>query len=176
MRTSIRTGAAALAIIGLLVLPGAAVAGGWAIVGLSSTPDAVAPGATWNVDIEVLQHGRTPLDGVEPTVTIASGEQSRTFTTRPTGTPGTYRASVTFPRAGTWSYVVDDGFSARHSYPPVRVGDGGGATASAAVARDTVALERLALAALAGLAAAGLALLAARGRRRRRLASPALGG
>lgn len=172
MPTSIRAGAGALAIVGLLALPAAAVAGGWATVGLSSTPEDVAPGAAWNVEIEVLQHGRTPLDDVEPTVTISSGEFSRTFTTRPTGKPGTHRASVRFPRPGTWSYVVDDGFTARHSYPPVRIREAA-ATASTAAARD-IAYDRLALAALAGLAAGGLALLVARGRRR--LGAPAPGG
>ena len=161
MRT--RTSAAALAIIaGLLALPATAAAGGWATVGLSSTPDDVKPGATWNVDIEVLQHGRTPVDGIRPTVTITSGEISRTFTTRPAGTPGVHRASVTFPRAGTWRYVVDDGFSARHSYRPVQIG------AVRAVAADgTLAYDRLVLGALAGIAAAGLAWLLSRRRRTR---------
>lgn len=161
MRT--RTSAAALAItIGLLALPATAAAGGWATVGLSSTPDDVKPGGTWNVDIEVLQHGRTPLDGVHPTVTITSGDVSRTFTTRPAGAPGVHRASVTFPRAGTWRYVVDDGFTARHSYPPVQI------AAGRAVAGDgTLAYDRLALAALAGIVAAGLAWLLPRRRRTR---------
>lgn len=142
-------------IAGLLALPAAAAAGGWATVGLSSTPDDVKPGASWSVDIEVLQHGRTPLDGVRPTVTITSAGASRTFTTRPAGTPGVHRASVTFPRAGTWRYVVDDGFTGRHSYPPVQIG-------AAARGDTSPAYDRLALAALAGIAAAGLAWLLAR--------------
>ena len=63
MHTRTRTSAAALAIIiGLVVLPAPAAAGEWATVGLSSTPEHVKPGATWNVDVEILQHGRTPLD------------------------------------------------------------------------------------------------------------------
>lgn len=170
MHTRTRTSATALAIIAaLLALPAAAAAGGWATVGLSSTPDDVKPGATWNVDIEVLQHGRKPLDGVHPTVTITSAGASRTFTTRPAGTPGVHRASVTFPHAGTWRYVVDDGFTARHSYPPVQIGAG----AAASVASDDAALayDRLALAALAGIAAAGLARLLPRRRRPRHAAA-----
>lgn len=155
MHLRTRTTAAVLAIIGLLVLPAAATAGGWATVELSSTPDGLARGATWNVDIEVLQHGRTPLDAVRPTVTIMSGDVSRTFTSKPTGRPGVHRASVRFPRAGTWRYVVDDGFTMRHSYPPVQI-DGGGAPADGSGA--TVAFGALALAVLAGLAAAGLML------------------
>jgi len=164
----IRTTAAALAIIGFLALPAGALAGGWATVGLSSTPDGLGPGQTWNVELEILQHGRTPLDGIRPTVTITAGDTTRTFQTRPAGRPGTYRAVVTFPGAGTWRYVVDDGFSARHSYPAVRIGSG----AADATADPGLAAGRVLLAGLAGLAAAALVL--ALPRRRRRPA--ALGG
>jgi hypothetical protein len=161
MHTRTRTTAAALAItIAVFVLPAAASAGGWATVGLSSTPDGLKPGSTWNVEIEVLQHGRTPLDGVHPTITITSGTVSRTFTTTPTGKPGVHRASVEFPRAGTWRYVVDDGFTASHSYPPVQIGGASGAGAG------TIAYDRLALAALAAIAAAAVAFLLPRRRPR----------
>src|SRR5918998_2568308 len=136
MHTQPRTAAAALAIIGLLALPAGALGGGWATVPLSSTPDGLRPGATWNVELDVLQHGRTPLSDVRPTVTITSGQLSRTFISHPTGKPGTYRASVTFPRAGTWRYVIDDDFSARHGYPPVQIGAGGRASAASAEASD----------------------------------------
>ena len=136
------------------------------MVQLSSTPDGVAPGKPWNVDISVLQHGFRPLDDVHPTVTIVSadGSKRRTFATRPAGRPGVHRASVTFPQAGRWRYVVDDDFTARHRYPPVQIG-GGAATATAGLTAGDgsgdggsgLALDRLALAALAGLAAAGVA-------------------
>jgi hypothetical protein len=180
MRT--HTTAALLAITGLLALPAGALAGGWATVGLSSTPDGLAPGATWNVEIEVLQHGRTPLQDIHPTVSItaADDERPRTFTTRPTGKPGVYRAAVRFPRAGTWRYVVDDGFTARHPYPPVQIGaGGGGAGVAAGAARDRsggdgggLAFDRIGLALLAAIAAAGLTLAPAR-LRERRAARPA---
>ena len=58
--------AALVAAAGLLGLPAVATAGGWATVSLSSTPDDLGPGDAWNVQITILQHGRTPLDGVEP--------------------------------------------------------------------------------------------------------------
>jgi hypothetical protein len=179
MRT--HTTAAALAITGLLALPAGALAGGWATVELSSTPDGLAPGTPWKVDISVLQHGRTPLDNVHPTVTITSadGSTQRTFATRPAGRPGVHRATVTFPNAGRWRYVIDDDFTARHPYPPVQIGAGAsaGATASAGsgAAADAaggdgggLALDRLGLAALAGVAAAGLAFLGPARRRLRR--------
>jgi hypothetical protein len=165
MHTPARTTAAALAIIiGLLVLPAAASAGGWATVRLSSTPDNLKPGATWNVEVEVLQHGRTPLDGIHPAITITSRDVSRTFTTTPTGKPGVYRAGVEFPQAGTWRYVVDDGFTAKHSYPPVQIGSPG--ATSAAGGGGEIAYDRLGLAALAAIAAAACGWLVARRRRR----------
>jgi len=165
MHTRTRTILAAVAIIASLALPAIASAGGWATVGLSSTPDGLKPGATWNVELTIMQHGRTPLSNVHPSVTIASAGVTRTFASEPAGRPGVHRASVRFPAAGTWRYVVDDGFTARHTYPPVQIGAAAGGGAA-------IAYDRLALAALAGIAAAGLALLVPR--RRRRLAT--LGG
>jgi YtkA-like len=125
-----------LAAVGLLAVPAGAQAGGWAAVELSSTPDGLRPGEPWVVELTILQHGRTPLEGVAPKVAIekAGGGEQRTVPAKPTGRPGVYRARVTFPSAGRWEYVVDDGFTQRHTYPPVRIG---GATAAAAAAERT---------------------------------------
>ena len=181
MRT--HTTAALLAITGLLALPAGAFAGGWATVGLSSTPDGLAAGTPWNVELEVLQHGRTPLENIHPTVSITAGddETPRTFAAKPTTRPGVYSATVTFPRAGTWRYVVDDGFTARHPYPPVQIGAGGGGAAGAGAgdrAGDDggVAFDRIGLAALAALAAAGLVLVPGRVRSRRSRGAAAVAG
>ena len=40
-----------------LALPGAAGAGGFATVGLSSLPDGTPPGTPWHVTLTILQHG-----------------------------------------------------------------------------------------------------------------------
>jgi hypothetical protein len=118
----------------LLVLAVAAVAvpaasaGGWATVGLSSLPTGTPPGKTWAVDMTVLQHGRTPLAGIAPVLTIRNdGGETRSFTGRPTGKPGVYRATVVFPSAGTWSYQVWDDFSQTHTFKPVEIGAPGDA-------------------------------------------------
>jgi hypothetical protein len=127
-----------LAAASALALAGTAAAGGWATVQLSSTPRGLSAGEPWVVDITVLQHGRTPLDGLKPTLTIrksvprttsavAKGRPTiRTFAARPTGRPGVYRARVVFPSAGTWRYEVYDGFvryggAKKHTYSPVRI-------------------------------------------------------
>lgn len=120
-----------------LALAGTAAAGGWATVQLSSTPRGLSAGEPWVVDITVLQHGRTPLDGLKPTLTIRKSPRitsgvakgrptTRTFLARPTGSPGVYRARVVFPSAGTWSYEVFDGFvryggAQTHRYAPVKI-------------------------------------------------------
>ena len=112
----------------LLAAPAVAGAGGFATAGLSSPPDGVAPGKPWTVDITVLQHGRTPLDGLTPRVQIsnASGDAFREFAAKPTGESGVYRAVVVFPKAGRWDYRVLDGFNDQmpHTFPAVRIGDG----------------------------------------------------
>jgi hypothetical protein len=115
------------AIAAALALPTAATAGGWATVGFDPPPEGLAPGEPWQVDLTVLQHGRTPLEGVHPQVIVRSedGSVHESFPARPTGEPGVYRANVVFESAGTWGLVVDDGFAARHSFPAVEVGTGG---------------------------------------------------
>jgi hypothetical protein len=122
----------------LLVVAPAAHAGGWATVGLSSTPAGASPGAPWVVDITVLQHGVTPLEDITPAVTIASGDATKTFTAKPTGKPGVYRASVVFPTAGRWEYQIDDGFVSErpHLYPAVQIGGAAPANANTTTSDD----------------------------------------
>jgi hypothetical protein len=144
------------AVAGLLALPAAALGGGWATVTLSSTPDAVAAGRPWVVELEILQHGRTPLVGVKPTLIFekrGTGE-TRTVAARPTGRPGVYVARAVFPTPGAWEYVVDDGFSRRHTYPPVTIGDASAPAAPAAAGGGFPWLP-LGAAMLAGLLVAG---------------------
>jgi YtkA-like len=110
-----------------LAVPAAATAGGWATVGFDPPPEDLAPGEPWRVEMTILQHGRTPLEGVKPYVIVAprAGGERKSFPADPTGEPGVYRASVVFESAGDWSLVVDDGFAARHTFPAVRVAGGG---------------------------------------------------
>jgi len=120
-----------------LIAAAPAHAGGFATAGLSPTPEGVEPGQPWKVEITVLQHGRTPLDGLTPRIRIDSKNASREFTAVPTGRTGVYRAEVVFPKAGRWDYVVLDGFNDRlpHAFPAVRIGgDAASAAAPAATA------------------------------------------
>lgn len=138
MRTSLIVVAAVVA----LVCAGAALAGGWATVKLSSSPKGLSADEPWVVNIKVLQHGLAsqPLCCLKPTVTIskvapvrstsASLKKSLTFRARPTSRPGVYRARVLFPSAGTWRYEVYDAFTTyggarTHKFAPVKIARSG---------------------------------------------------
>jgi hypothetical protein len=157
-----------LLVLVLLALPSSALAGGFATVQLSSLPDGTPPGGTWSVELTVLQHGVTPLEGVSPLVRISSVDgASREFPAVPTGEPGVYAADVVFPAAGSWRYEIFDGFTQTHTYAPVAIADGAGT--------DSFPVLPVAAAALALLLAAAGGLVALR---RRRLGTPpqAIGG
>jgi len=122
-----------LAVAAAVAVP-AASAGGWATVGLSSLPPSgLEPNQAWPVDITVLQHGQTPLTGVEPAITIRNldtGATAGPFTAKPTGKDGVYHAVVRFPAEGKWSYEVWDGFTEyggaqTHTFKPVEIAAAG---------------------------------------------------
>jgi hypothetical protein len=127
-----------LALAAALIAAPSAFAGGWATVGLDSTPAGVQPGDPWAVQITVLQHGRTPLEDVQPALTIRNGNSSKTFAAKPTDKPGVYAASVTFPSAGRWTYEVNDGFITQqpHTFPAVQIGAPVSAPAAATTTDD----------------------------------------
>ncbi|HJS49096.1 MAG TPA: hypothetical protein VJ745_02140 [Gaiellaceae bacterium] len=121
-----------LMVIATLVLAvgaGSASAGGWATVGIEPLPDDTAAGASWKPKIFVKQHGVTPLEGLQPVVTIAetTSGQSKSFTARPTSEAGVYEADVVFPTSGDWSVAIDSGFGdSGVKYGPVTIGEGTG--------------------------------------------------
>jgi hypothetical protein len=154
-----------LALAGLL-LPVAATAGGFATVQLSSLPAGTDAGGTWTPTMTILQHGVTPLDGLQPAVRITdTAVKIQTFAARPAGEPGTYVADVRFPSAGTWRYEIWDGFLQTHTYSPVTIGDGGAASFPTGPAAGVL---------LGAMALVGGALVLLR--RRRPGPRPALGG
>jgi YtkA-like protein len=123
----------ATALAAALIAPATSLGGGWATVGLSSLPDGARSGEAWVVDLTVLQHGRTPLEGVQPRVLVTTGPDGteKAFVAKPTQRPGVYRARVVFPSAGTWTYSVDDDFSQVHELGTVRIGAEGASATTA---------------------------------------------
>jgi hypothetical protein len=161
-----------LALLFALLAAPAALAGGFATAGLSSTPAGIAAGQPWKVDITVLQHGRTPLQGLTPVVRIRSGGTTREFTAKPTRKAGVYRAEVVFPKAGRWDYEVLDGFinESPHTFPAVDIGAGSPTAPASAPASD----DGIAAGWLWGAGAALLLALAVFGLDRRRHRSAAM--
>jgi hypothetical protein len=141
MRTFVIVLSAAVA----LVFAGQAAAGCWATVGISPFPTGLSAGETWNVDVRVLQHGRTPLEDATPTVVVAdagTGEE-HSFAAVPTREAGVYRAAVTFPSEGNWSVAVHDGFpevecAQTHTFMTHAIGPPSGAAGPATGAPDPV--------------------------------------
>ncbi len=114
----------------LVVGASPAAGGGWATAGLAPPPEDVQAGDTWIARVKILQHGRTPLAGVEPTITIRNDDSgaAQTYAARPTATVGVYEARVKLPAGGTWRYEVNDAFLGGrvHTFGPFDVGEGAG--------------------------------------------------
>lgn len=89
----------------LFVLP--AFAGGWAVITLDEVPTDIVAGEPLTVGFMVLQHGKTPMVNLDPTVTAAlqDGEHF-TVNAEPGGRPGYYTATLIFPREGDWSWSI----------------------------------------------------------------------
>ena len=111
-----------------LACPAGAVGGGYATVGLQSLPVGIEPGEPWKAEFTVLAHGRTPFVDGQPYVIVSrpNGEVVESFPARLVNQQGLYRARVVFPEAGRFDYVIDDGYSQRHTFPPVTIGAGDG--------------------------------------------------
>ena len=126
-------------------------AGGWATVGFAPLPDGTAAGEIWKPKITVLQHGRTPLGGLSPVVTITGDESTEIFTAVETSEVGVYEASVIFPEDGDWRVAIDSRFGeSTVTYGPVAIGSAAAGEPSAFPGKPV------------GIAiVAGLALLAA---------------
>ena len=160
----------AAALLVLLAAP-AAFAGGFATVGIDPAPTAAPPGSDWEARITVLQHGRTPAEGLRPAVLLRAGDRVvERFDARATTEPGVYTARVTFPAEGRYRVSVDEGFGVEHRFGTIAVSDDAVAspTAAARPSADDGSVAPLAVAAIAGALAALLtaALVAAHDRRR----------
>lgn len=138
------------AIVAALATASSAAGGGWATVGFAPLPDGTAAGETWAPEITILQHGKTPLGGLSPVVTIDGPGGIQTFTANETSAVGVYEADVVFPTNGEWRIVIDSGFGESSvTYGPVTIGSPAGAPGSFPLAPVLVVLGAVALAAAA---------------------------
>jgi hypothetical protein len=96
----------------LLAAPAAAVADGVVTTKLSSTPDSVKTGKPWKVTLTIHQQGRAPRADLQPSIQVVDADGfTSTFPATAAKQAGRYRATVTFPKAGQYTYAVNDGLS-----------------------------------------------------------------
>jgi len=104
LRSRIAIGLALLLVLGLAI---PVFAGGWAVVTLDELPSNVVAGEPLTIGFTVLQHGRTPLTNLEPTVTAKlSFAEKLVVYAGPEGKPGHYMATLTFPKEGKWEWSI----------------------------------------------------------------------
>ena len=100
--------ALALSLLMALALSIPALAGGWAVIVLDELPREVTAGVPLTVGFMVLQHGRTPMTGLTPTVTASFVNSKETLSVEANakGKAGHYEAVLTFPQAGDWNWSI----------------------------------------------------------------------
>ena len=98
-------------------------AGGWAVITLDDLPTYIAAGEPLTVGFTVLQHGKTPLDGLEPTVTAyLNNEQKFVVEAEPDGPSGHYTAKLIFPKEGDWRWSIR-AFGMEQLMPTLRISE-----------------------------------------------------
>jgi hypothetical protein len=94
------------ALAATLVLGPPAAAGGAATVTIAGPATGAIAGQPWAHDVEILQHGQTPIDWEQVSLighNALSGEVAAA-NGRPNGEVGRYLVEVTFPSAGDWTF------------------------------------------------------------------------
>ena len=105
-------------------------AGGWAVISLDELPSDVVVGEPLTIGFTVLQHGRTPMTDLEPTVTARlSNGKPLTFFATAEGKPGYYTVTLNFPEEGSWGWSIQ-AFTMDQKMPVLNVAPPGTATAS----------------------------------------------
>ncbi len=96
-----------IALLLSLVITIPAFAGGWAVITLDELPTNIVAGEPLTIGFTVLQHGRTPMNDLAPTVTVAlRGEEKLAFRAEADSKPGHYTATLTFPKEGNWEWSI----------------------------------------------------------------------
>lgn len=153
-----------VAILASLLFAIPAFAGGWAVITLDELPANVVAGEPFTVGFTVLQHGKTPMTDLHPTITAnLYKEQELVTDAEAEGKPGHYIATVTLPKEGEWQWSVQ-AFTMNQQMPALIVAAGSTASTSAPVAqveKKTPSISGLMLIRLSSLGSGLLALLVA---------------
>ena len=154
------------AILAALLLTVGAVAGGWATVALTDPPVDPPAGSGTLVELDVLQHGETPVSWVSLTVVATNDSSGQSFETpaRAEGPTGRYVATITFPTEGRWTLsfespdLIMDGTATMQVAPAVAAAPVAADPSTSTVAGlDPVALGLVALVIIALVAGGAIA-------------------
>lgn len=120
-------GAALLGAVAALALATVALAGGWSVVVLDQASASLAAGeltagAPFTIGFTVLQHGKHPVDGLSPRITLTPQDGGETITVlaEAASGPGRYQAQILLPAAGAWAWQID-AFGPPATLAPLRV-------------------------------------------------------
>ena len=117
-----------------VVLP--VFAGGWAVITLDELPANIITGEPVSIGFMVRQHGHTPMDGLSPTITATLYKDAHFVVhAQPSGKPGHYTATLTFPQEGDWRWSIQ-AFSMDQPMPMLSVVAPGTRSASSPVVQN----------------------------------------
>jgi len=154
-RTRIAIG---LAVLFTLLFAFPVFAGGWAVITLDELPSNVIAGEPLSVGFTVLQHGRTPMTDLYPTINAKlSSTETMSISAEPNGKPGHYSATLTFPKEGRWEWTIQ-AFTMEQPMPVLNVTAPGSTFTNEPATKTKSAASVPALWILRGLAF-GLALI-----------------
>jgi len=113
--------AVGLALLVAVLFAFPAFAGGWAVITLDELPLNVIAGEPVAIGFTVLQHGRTPMPGLEPTITVkSSSAEPMVVSAEPDGKPGHYAGILPFPKEGNWEWSIQ-AFTMDQPMPTLKV-------------------------------------------------------
>ena len=104
----------------LCSLVGSALAGGPAVVSMIPSSRAIVAGQATSLEFAVTACGQ-PMRTLSPAVRATTGSLVFTSKALPQGAAGRYASSVTFPRAGDWTVVMNTGLATQKHAFHVRV-------------------------------------------------------
>ena len=129
------------------------------MITLDELPSNVVAGEPLSIGFTVLQHGRTPMTDLHPTLTAKlSSAETMVISAQPNGKPGHYVATLTFPKEGSWEWSIQ-AFTMDQSMPVLNVATSNTASATKVESKPASFTPLLLLRASAfGIALIGLIL------------------
>ena len=84
------------------------LAGGWAVISLDSLPQEIIAGEPVTVGFTVLQHGRTPMAGLNPVIHLTNATNGNDISVYPKeeGSIGHYTGTFILSEVGNWNWSV----------------------------------------------------------------------